>query len=309
VNNDFSSILQMPEWQKLVQATESTSIVEVDDLATKLICNVLFERNSEYQNKISAAKCHASFARHQIERICSIYASSTFGQLSIEDGNVLVRKISLLDAVLLRSKHRDHAYTANVSPDLCLPKKNAEGSLCSTLQVYGGRQPDPKVYRLQYDSSTTMGDLLAALPEITGADESRVILSGQALDLTICADKELAELGLQAEGVIAICPKHTMESDLDIALTSSGAVEQEILAQWEALEKLIDGPDAIAKQVSHCFGLIVQRNANLDCRRFNYSSMPASQLGHGIESSRPIYRLRTSFPRTGCGAHSFRFSS
>ncbi|SMQ49296.1 unnamed protein product [Zymoseptoria tritici ST99CH_3D7] len=249
LRNEFSQMLELPQWHKLVQAAESTDIPEIDTLATDALCNALFEHDSQNWNKTSVAKCHATFARQQIERICSLYASSSSKELRDGNGHIIIRQIALLDAVLLRSKHSSYAPTADVPLDLCLANKDSKESIFATMQVYGGGQPHTKICRLQYTATSTVAELLAELPKITGAAENRVILGGQALDLTVCANKELSEIGLHSTGVIIVCPKHTLQSDLEVVLTSSGAVEEEILAQYDHLERLIDGPAAIANQM------------------------------------------------------------
>ncbi|KAK4503083.1 hypothetical protein PRZ48_006510 [Zasmidium cellare] len=242
--DDDSHILEVPAWQKLVQAAESVDVPQVSQPATYAICDMLFNQLGHSEGaRLAAAKCHSDFARQQISHICDDFVNlDTVGSAAI------CQKISLLDAVLQKSRQSASSFTPGLDTDLCLATQPADELFQCMTQVYCGGHGQPKSYRLQANRTTTVLELQARLSAITGAAENRIIVGGKAIDLETQSKEPLATLGVQASGGILISPKHTMDSDLSIVLTPPGTVEQEVLTHFDDLERLLDGPDDVAQK-------------------------------------------------------------
>lgn len=247
-SDNYSHMLETPTWQKLVQAAESVGVAQVSQLATDAICTLLFEqpRDSETR-RLAAVKCHAEFASQQIAQICK-----DFVDLEKVGTATICQKISLLEAVLRKSRQPAYSVKPPVNTEICLATEPSEELFQCTVQVYCLGQGQPKLYRLQANSTTAVSELLAKLPSLTGAVENRVIVGGKAVDQESQLNEPLSKLGVQASGGILISPKHTMHSDLSIVLTQPGTVEQAVLTHFDDLERLLDGPDDVAQKVRRC---------------------------------------------------------
>lgn len=244
-SEDYSHVLEAPVWRKLVQAAESVGTLQVSQPATEVICDILFDYPRQSAKKrAAAAKCHADFARQQIGHIREDLAN-----LETSGGTTICQKLFLLDAVLRKSRQFPPIPDPGVDTDICLATQPEDELFQCTVQLYCGGQTQPKMYRLQANSTTSVSELMAKLPSLTGATENRVIVGGKALDLESQSTETLSKLGVQASGGILISPKHTIESDLGIVLTLPGAVEQEVLRHFDDLEQLLDGPENVASKV------------------------------------------------------------
>lgn len=249
LQSDYSLVLQEPVWEKLVQTAESTSYTKAGVLAREIICNVLFEYPRTYPDKTRVAKCHAEFAKHQIGRIRQDFMELTHAPNATESRRI-IHKMDLLAQVLRRSKLSGDAFEAEMESDVYLGEESTSEMITCTLQVYQGGHPHPKLYRLHAARSMKLSQLTSKLPVFTGADTHRVIIGGQELDLETQGDKQLSLLAVEpGPGVLSICPKYTFQSDISNLLTSAGEVERELLAQFDELEKLLDGPEEIAEKV------------------------------------------------------------
>ena len=157
--------------------------------------------------------------------------------------------IDLLTMVLFRSRETAHFFTF-VEPAEGLLIDDVQGGsemIHFTAQVYGS-EAQPKIIPVNARGSAKVSELLSRLPPITNVEENRVIAGG--VEVTHFPEKSLSEVGIKHLGVIMIRPKYSCDLDLDKVLPSPGSVEQEILDQFEALDKLLDGPELFADKVS-----------------------------------------------------------
>jgi hypothetical protein len=198
--------------------------------------------------RLSIAECHAEFARNHIENLCSDYEELAQKE-SATDPRRFFQGIDLLSAVLFKSKQTAAAF------DLKAPAENLlidnlqgdSGIIHFTAHVYGA-EVQPKVVTVSARKSTKVSELLSRLPPLTGAGENRVIAGGA--EITHLSDKSLSEVGIEHPRVIMIRPKYSYDLDFDRVLTSPGPVEQEILDQFESLDKFLDGPESLAQRVT-----------------------------------------------------------
>lgn len=252
LKNDYCLILQTPIWQKLVQTAESTAYPETSRLARDLLCDALFQYPARYTDKSKVSKCHADFAKDQISHIRRDY-QVLLQSASASETQTLVQRIDLLAEVFRRSKLSAQVFESTSVVDIVLAREPATEVFQCKLQVYGGAQAQPKLYRLHIRPSTTLSELGRELPKHTGAASHRVVIGGHALHLEVQGDRQISQLGIgsetEAPGVISICPKYTIQSDIEILLTSAGEVEKELLVQYDELETLLDGPEEIAHKV------------------------------------------------------------
>lgn len=248
----FDELLESSVWKKLVEIAEATPPVDVTDMAVNTICQLLFELPTAKNGDDSVAKCQTEFTRRQVQHICDHFTSlpDSPSEMMIA---TLVQKIGLLDSVVRKAKHTATAPGHTVTPDITISSTAGSLEANYTLQLYSGGQSEAKIYRLRASTSATVDELAAQLPSISGAGSNRIIIGGKLLDLVSCKEKLLSEVGLQPSGVISICPTHTVKSDLRKVLTSPGAVEQEVLEQFDVIEQLLTGPDAIAAKVTSSF--------------------------------------------------------
>ncbi|CAK4021444.1 Ubiquitin carboxyl-terminal hydrolase 13 [Lecanosticta acicola] len=240
---DYSSALHTPIWQKLVLAAESADNLLVRQQAAQMICQVLFGNTNQQQKGTSATRCHAEFARQQIDRIREEFQKTT------DSGTgSICQKLGLLDAVLSQSRTFVESSAVDLQANINLASEPADVTSKYTLQIHGTGQTQPKTLVLRAKGSNKLSELASMLPNATGAAENRVLFRGKEFELKVDGETTLADLGIPEEAIIPICPRHTSDSDLGLVLTSPGAVEHEVLEQYSELEKLLDGPDDVACQ-------------------------------------------------------------
>lgn len=248
--DDYCLVLQSPVWQKLVRIAESTAFIEASSDARTILCDVLFDYPATYVDKSSVARCHAEFTQERVSGIHEAFQALLPSSSGPENRDIL-QKIDLLADVFRRSKSSRAVFEVATDSDVVLATSPAVDAFRSKLQIYAGGHAQPKLYWLYATASTRLSELAAELPRITGADTNRVILGGQALDLEAQGDQQMAQLDIrQSSGVLSICPKHTFESDIGKLLTPAGEVEKELVARYDEMEKLLDGPADIAQKVS-----------------------------------------------------------
>jgi ubiquitin carboxyl-terminal hydrolase 34 len=249
---EFSTILDTPIWKKLLETAEHESITPATQQAARIIIHLLFEYGQRTHSAEVISRCHASFAKQQIRRICDNFASLPHLVSSRERIVAIDREISLLDAVMAQSKATPVASSGEVDRELRLVDSGVEKPTHFKLQVYGAGQSPPAVYLVVASESTLLSELTTRLPDITGASQIRVIIGGKPVDLASNATESISRLGLDKSGVIHVCPKYSPQSDLAKVLKPPGVIEQEIGEHYTELDGLLDGPDAISQKVRGC---------------------------------------------------------
>ncbi|EME84538.1 uncharacterized protein MYCFIDRAFT_173507 [Pseudocercospora fijiensis CIRAD86] len=244
-SEDFSSVLDTVVWRKLLETAESTPTSAVTKLAADRIMAILFNYPQQEPALRTAAKCHAKFARRQLD---CIFADLGGANINVDDEGRVVQQITLLHSITMASKHNASKFSPPNEPEICLAPDDEE-ALRSTIQIYGSGQSHPRICYLQTSKDTLLSELANALPSITGAAENRVIVGGKILDVVKDADMILWDKGIEQLGVISVCPRHSIHSDLAKVLTPIGTVEYEVLSRYDEIEKLLDGPDHIAQKV------------------------------------------------------------
>lgn len=251
--DDYSIVLRDPIWLKLVRVAESPNFQEASALARKIVCDILFEYPGMHCDNSGVAKCHADFARTQIESIRQNFLTLA-GSSAEKEAQDIIQKIDLLADVFRRSICHGATSRTELASDVFLAKDSTAVAFTCRLEVYVGGQAQPKLYHLQVTSTTKLSELVRKLPEITGADANRIVISGKVIDLDSQGDCQMSQLGIgleaQASGVISVCPVHTIKSDIGLLFRPADEVEAEILAQYAELEKLLDGPEKVAQKVS-----------------------------------------------------------
>ncbi|KAF7189545.1 Ubiquitin carboxyl-terminal hydrolase puf [Pseudocercospora fuligena] len=244
-SEDFSSVLDTVVWRKLLETAESTPTSTVTKLAADRIMAILFNYSQQEPALRTAAKCHAKFARRQLD---CIFADLGGADINLNDESRVVQQITLLHSITMASKQNTSKFSPPNEAEICLAPDNEE-ALRSTIQIYGSGQSHPRLCYLRTSKETLLSELANALPSITGAAENRVIVGGKVLDLVKDADSILWEKGVEQLGVISVCPRHSIHSDLAKVLTPVGTVEYEVLSRYDEIEKLLDGPDHIAQKI------------------------------------------------------------
>ncbi|KXS98814.1 hypothetical protein AC578_2049 [Pseudocercospora eumusae] len=244
-SEDFSSVLDTVVWRKLLETAESTPTSAVTKLAADRIMAILFNYPQQEPARRTAAKCHAKFARRQLD---CIFADLSGADINVDDEGRVVQQITLLHSITMASKHNASKFSPPAEAEICLAPDD-EQALRSTIQIYGSGQSHPKLCYLRTSKETLLSELANALPSITGAAENRVIVGGKVLDLVKDADLILWEKGVEQLGVISVCPRHSIHSDLAKVLTPVGTVEYEVLSRYDEIEKLLDGPYHIAQKI------------------------------------------------------------
>jgi ubiquitin carboxyl-terminal hydrolase 34 len=249
LRNHFSLVLQDDTWKQLVRTAESTACPATSGLARDTLCDVLFDYPVKYSEMFNASQCHADFARQQIYGICGRFQALARPPGEAEIQNI-IQRIDLLAEVLRRSKQSADAFKISTMQEISLIRESPGDLLHCTLQVYGAGQVEAKTFRLHFDASTKLAELASRIPGMTGANANRLIIGGQEMDCKSQADLPMFALGIgDKAGVIYICPKHTLQSDIRTVLTPTGEVEKQLVAQYDQLEKLLDGPEEIAQKV------------------------------------------------------------
>ncbi|CAK1364807.1 unnamed protein product [Cercospora beticola] len=250
-DEEFSQILDLTTWMKLVQVAESPW--QVSAIAQELICQVLFILPRGGVSKSSILACHTKFAERQIGKACEQSARADLPEHREGVADV-VGKIGLLQAVLNGSKQHTDLYDGTPGPELCLDGDAQDSVVQYTLEVQGVGHHHPRVVTVRANAETKVSELLSRLPDITGAASHRMIVAGHEVALEGRADSLLSDLGVQISGVIAISPKHSILSDVGKLLTCTGAIEQQILEHHDQLEELLDAAEPIAAKA---FGLLI----------------------------------------------------
>ncbi|KAM3417014.1 hypothetical protein BST61_g8597 [Cercospora zeina] len=249
-DEEFSQILDLTDWMKLVQVAESPW--HVSAMAHGLICRILFILAEKQVSKTSILAFHTKFAERQIRRACE--RSASVGLHESEGVADVVGKIGLLQSVLNCSKQHAAPYGRTQYPDILLDGETQDSVLQYTLEIQGVGHHHPRMVTVRASADAKVSELVSRLPDITGAASHRMIVAGHEIALESRADSLLSDLGVQSAGVIAISPKHNISSDVCKVLTCTGAIEQQILEHHDELEELLDAAPPIAAKV---FELIV----------------------------------------------------
>ena len=308
IQEDYSQILKIPTWQKLVETAESSTTPSVRKLATDMICDILFQFPAQHREFQLVKQCHTAFTHQQLGHLYNQYENSTEHDEVAKRRQILDR-IDLLDAVLRKSRETWLFFEQGKHSELRLGNH-----ISYTLQIYG-THAHPKIINLRADESTKVSELVAHLHEFTGTSENRIFSGGRAIDLTTEADHALSEIGIQASGVILISPRHSLESDISKISIVAGSVEQELLHWYDRLGKLLDGAEDVSYKVRRLLRHIGLSNLYLSTvltifhRPFCLSLKLAHQLACGLWFPRQKPRPVISSHQYSYGEVSLLFSS
>ncbi|KAF2215423.1 hypothetical protein CERZMDRAFT_94833 [Cercospora zeae-maydis SCOH1-5] len=282
-DEEFSQILDLTDWMKLVQVAESPW--HVSATARGLICHILFVLAENHVSKPWILACHTKFAERQIRRACERATSvSLHNNEGVAD---VVGKIVLLQSVLNSSKQHAALYDSTEDADVRLDGEAQDSTLQYTLEIQGVGRHHPRIVTVRANAETKVSELVSRLPEITGAPCHRMIVAGHEIAFESRADSLLSDLGVQSAGVIAISPKHNISSDVCKVLTCTGAIEQQILEHHDELEELLDAARPIAAKV---FELIVSVPVSRQVR-----TKLSSEQASASDLFPPGSRWRTTF--------------
>ncbi|KAK5708071.1 hypothetical protein LTR97_000611 [Elasticomyces elasticus] len=241
-------LLRLPQWKTLVRVAAEGLETVTADFAVKAVCYFMFDWPQNPTMKAAIASSHATFIRDLVNGLCTRFPdpSSVYAEQQVDE---FKQAVNLLATVLRESKTKQLG-TQLVDPmarvtlssgqstsnslsfklQLCLP----QGTLTKTVLATG---------------TSTVNDLVTALPELTGAENNRVIVGGKLVNLDADAQRTLSDLGVSSSGGITISPVYNGGLVLETVLTVSGPVEQEMMVQCDRLEPFLDGPTAMAQRI------------------------------------------------------------
>ncbi|KAK3718188.1 hypothetical protein LTR37_005303 [Vermiconidia calcicola] len=245
VKQDMTKLLQFPLWKSMVRFA-TTSLDNVVKVAVSAMVDLLFISPSILRiPPASVTQCHGEFVRGHIESTCHHFSNLVQSKEPAHYRTFLL-DMTLLGLLLNESRKILTIYSSPKESDVLLvgDKTSADDGIAFVAQVHGP-ETQPAVIEVQAKESTKVAELLAALSTKTGAKRNRVIAGG--IEITDMADESLPDAGVRQSGLVLVCPKYTLDLDLDKVLTRPGPVEQEILTQYSSIEAFLDGPDQVAE--------------------------------------------------------------
>ncbi|KAK4625638.1 Ubiquitin carboxyl-terminal hydrolase puf [Fulvia fulva] len=240
---DEYEMLGSPVWAKLVHCAESSGDDRVRQAATDTIRGILCNPDVPLPKGIRPVELQSKFTERQIERVLA-----TSGKPGAASQQLACRQLDLLDAVLQASAKYPARVKTNKNSKLDLDPNSAENKVHFLIEVYWGGKNEPEQYHSSRSKTTKLRALADRLPALTGAYEHRLILGGKLVDLTKQADETLSSIGLQSSGVLQICPKYTIQSDINRLMKPVGTVEQTIMSHYKRIEALLVGTSEIARR-------------------------------------------------------------
>ncbi|KAK0366888.1 hypothetical protein LTR59_003219 [Friedmanniomyces endolithicus] len=242
-----SEPLELPLWKTLVRIAATSLEAVTANAAVDAVCHLLFIWPQYSTSKDSIAAYYVRFVRDFVDGLCKDFSS--FDPEDVLDQAARFHQaIELLSTVLRKSKQmQPSAQLVAPVERITLESRVADSeALCFSLQLCPP-QGSPTTTSVQASKTSSVADLAAALPGMTGTSSNRIILGGKLVDLQADASKTLSDIGVESSGVILIRPVYTPDCDLETVLTVSGPVEQEMLAQYDRLEPFLDGPEPVAR--------------------------------------------------------------
>lgn len=250
IASNYALVLRHPLWKALVRFVTTSSDLQVITSASAAITHLLFNypaHPSTPDLRDVAVECQQESVRSLVRTL-----QNEFGQLLEEptttSEQIVLQTIDLLHSILKHSKAFAASFTPAIKHDvIVLESSDVEADRLSfTLQIYNVA-PQPQVFSVQATKRTTVSQLLASLPAKTGASANRVIAGGR--EITNLTTQSLDEAGVQSPGVMQIRPRYKQDFNFDHLLMNAGPVEQEIVAHFDPLEVLVDGPSVVAERV------------------------------------------------------------
>lgn len=249
LKSDFRAVFDCALWKALVRVATCSPQIEVSNAATQIVLGFLFHHHRDFGvAPEDIAPCQRQFVRDLIVNLHLLYETATSGG-DEADMTKCSRNIDLLYDMLKASKNfLPYAQDVGGSHPLDIDDAGTASDRFSFHVAIYGAEPKPLVKHVVARRSTTVTTLLNTLPAHTGAIYNKVIANG--VDITAGSDDTLANVvGLACAGVLLIRPRFTLDDNIDLAFSPAGTVEQEILAQYESIEPLLEGPESIAARV------------------------------------------------------------
>ena len=288
-------LLDLPLWKTLVRIAAESKDQYSANQASLAICDVLFNWPEDSPSSSMLACAHVGLVRHVVEQLCEALPPGLGASLDAQ-ARRFRQAVDLLWMVLQKSKDLQSSRQLvvpleKITLDGCDEDQNA---LYFRLQICTP-QGLPMYKNVKASTTSTVGELAAALPDKTGSLTNKVVISGRQVDLEADRGKLLAEIGVIASGLIMICPVFTPESHVDAVLTVSGPVEEEMLKQYDRLEPFLDRPEPIAR---NAFNFLVALRPSYTARaRICSEQTSAEQLFPADRPRRSAYSasvLRTN---------------
>ena len=284
--SDLSLLLDHPLWMALGRFALTSDNDDLSLQATAVVRDLLFDYPMVRVRGIprdTIVKCQRQFIRSHIEAMHKGFGH-LLGNADEKRERALVRAIYTLEIIRRASRDTSAYYTMTTEPDTLLidAADTAADHLSFTVQVYSAA-PQPKTIAIQASKTATISQLLDKLSTKTGSSSNRVIAGGR--EVTGDTTRSLADLGLQNSGVIHVRPRYTQEFDFDQLSSNAGPAEQEIVAHYNALETLLDGPPGVASQVCTDFTNLVNELTHRQTLDLLYELRPTAQARDRVTSS------------------------
>lgn len=258
-------LFAMPLWSTLTRIATGPSTPGVRSRATDTVMDLLFVfLDTTGLERTQIAHYHALFVRGLVKDICAQYEHLKQAKCAADDANVrqISEAIGLLIAAFSKSKATAALYAPARKNDELVLGNCADDADCISFvaQIYGaGVQQSNLTIRARPE--TRVAELLDRLHECTSRNQHRIIAGGR--EVSHKPDQTLHEAGVRQSGVTMIVPQYTYALEPDALLTCPGPTEEEILRQYSCLEKLLGGPESIARVVSfHVLGVAAARRCS-----------------------------------------------
>lgn len=250
IGSDYSQLLRHPLWEALGRFATAARDGLVVEAAASALMQFMFDhpaRPGAGDLRASAVKCQRESVRAYARLLQQKYTQLMENDAATEEQDVF-RIVNLLHAFLVRSKEFTGFYASAEQQDVVVldPSTDEADRLAFSIQIYGaGSQPE--ALSVQASKTSTVSQLLSSLPQKTGAAANRIIAAGR--EITGLTMETLEEAGVRESGLIQIRPRYKQDFNFDHLLMSAGPVEKEIVAHFDILEQLMDGPPLLAEKV------------------------------------------------------------
>ncbi|EMC99150.1 hypothetical protein BAUCODRAFT_129382 [Baudoinia panamericana UAMH 10762] len=246
LQGQLMQMLDAPAWNKLFQIAIDSSDAAIAQGAANALCVLLFSWPQDTNINESIADCQIRFVGKFTDWLCA-----EFSQMSEEDAQLrrFTQAINVLGTVLEASRKQPSRHQLRTSMEtLTLEGSDVDPqAFTCSLQIYSPQ--DGRIVRtVQAMATSTVSELSGLLSRVSGTKHNRVVVGGRLVNLEREATQKLSDVGIEASGVIMICPVYTAECELDTVLTKLGPLEREMLAQYDRFEVFLDGPVTIARR-------------------------------------------------------------
>lgn len=249
VTSDFPALFECALWKTLIRFATCSIQPEVSSAASKIVLDFLFRSHKEFKFSPEVfAQCQRQFVRDRVVHLHRIYEEAAARQ-GEADFTECLRSIDLLHDTLRASKN-SAPFVQDVVGSYPLEIDDAgkaSDRFSFDATIYGAEHK-PVVMHVIARSSTRVTTLLDRLPTYTGAVRNKIFANG--VDITDASDDTIANvIGICHAGALLVRPRFAIGDDIDLAFAPAGTVEQEILAHYDSIEALLDGPENIAERV------------------------------------------------------------